>query len=93
MQTWINYHLEMTDIPLPLCSQLLYMITKHLVPRIVLCTTMENVVQEINDTPMAVLRPSAFQDLESRLSAVRQILNGNLSLPQDDPDMETLSRD
>lgn len=54
---------------------------------------MEDVVQKVHETPMASLRPNAFQDLESRLSAVRQILDGSLNLPQEDPDMTSLLED
>lgn len=93
MQTWIKYRLQEIRLPPPLCGQLVYMITKYLIPRLVLCTTMEDVVQKIYKTPMARLLPDAFRNLDSRLSAVQQILDGNLTLPQEHPDMENLLED
>lgn len=50
-------------------------------------------MQKVHETSMASLRPNAFHDLESRLSAVRQILDGSLNLPQEDPDMTSLLED
>lgn len=69
------------------------MTTKYLVPRIVLCTTMENVLHEVYKTPMARLRSLAFHDLESRLSAVRNFVSGNIDLPEEDPKIDVMLED
>lgn len=93
VHTWIKYSLETCNLPLSLCGRVLYTITKYLIPRIVLCTTTENVLDNVYETPMARLRPLAFYDLESRLSAVRNTVSGNIDLPEEDPLMDVMLED
>lgn len=54
---------------------------------------MENVLHEVFKTPMAKLRSLAFHDLESRLFAVRNIVSGNIDLPEEDPKMDVMLED
>ena len=92
-QTWLKCHLQMAKLHLSRCRQLVDMVTKHIgdiIIQNIQCITMAIFEPKIRDTPMAALRANAFQGLGNRLSGVRQISNGNLDLPQEGPDMETL---
>lgn len=90
VHTWIKYYLEKINLPLSLYGRFLYTITKYLVPRIVLCTTMEKFLHKVDGTPVASFRSLAFHDFERRLSALRSILGGNIDLPEEDPNMDVM---
>ncbi|CAF9921144.1 hypothetical protein IMSHALPRED_005094 [Imshaugia aleurites] len=92
-QLWTKFQLLKLALPKSLCAQMLYFVTKYLVPKVILCQRMEEMVQRTDGADIDELLPSAFPDQTTRLAAMQYLLGENVVLPNEDPDFKILSDD
>ena len=78
VELWSKLRIAALELPASLCGQVLYYITKSVVPRILLCRAMIGIDHKLRDNNMENLLPRPFHDFDTRLAAVQRILGRNI---------------